>query len=60
MSRRAADSVFQAMFVLTDLRVILRATAPTHELDPGQRNEAERLIRDLEEQVAILRKELIP
>lgn len=60
MSRRAADSVFQAMFVLTDLRILLRATAPTHEFEPEQRKEAARLIHDLEEQVAVLRKELLP
>ncbi|MDD1719376.1 MAG: hypothetical protein LUQ25_04900 [Methanoregulaceae archaeon] len=53
------DSVFQAMFSLTDLRVLLRATAPAHELDPDQRSEAERLIRDLEQQVIILKEELI-
>jgi len=60
MSQRAADSIFQAMFLLSDLRILLRTTAPTHELDPEQKKEAERLIRDLEEQVAVLRKEMVP
>ena len=60
MSRLAADSVFQAMFLLSDIRVLLRTTAPTHELDPEQRKEAERLISELEKQVAVLKGELIP
>jgi hypothetical protein len=47
------------MFILTDLRVLLRSTAPLHGLDPAQRAGAERLISDLEEQVRIIREELI-
>jgi hypothetical protein len=59
MSKRAVDSVFQAMFLLTDLRMILRSTAPGHDLDPDQHAEAEKLIRALEEQVSVLRQELL-
>jgi len=59
MSKRAVDSVFQAMFLLTDLRVILRDTAPVHELDPGQRALVERTIAELEEQVKVIRKEMV-
>ena len=59
MSKRAVDTVFQAMFTLTDLRVILRETAPSHGLDNVQQARAETLLTDLERQVEILREELL-
>ncbi len=59
MSRRAVDSVFQAMFILTDLRVMLRSTAPSHNLDPAQKEEADRLIRTLEQQISAIREEML-
>lgn len=59
MSRRAVDMVFSAMYTLTDLRVILRETAPSHALDPGQRAQAERLLENLERQVGSLRQEML-
>jgi len=59
MSKRAVDSVFQAMFLLTDLRVILRDTAPAHELDESQRAMVVQTIAELEEQVKVIRKELV-
>lgn len=58
MSKRAVDTVFQAMFALTDLRVLLRETAPSHELDAEQRTRVATLLMDLESQVKILREEL--
>ncbi|HVP95497.1 MAG TPA: hypothetical protein VMS89_10060 [Methanoregulaceae archaeon] len=59
MSKIAVDSVFHAMFLLTDLRVILRETAPLHELDDQQRETAERILNSLMAQVQILEKELL-
>ncbi len=59
MSKRAVDSVFQAMFLLTDLRVILRDTAPVHELDEGQQAMVARTLAELEEQVRVIRKEMV-
>ncbi len=58
MSKRAVDTVFQAMFALTDLRALLRETAPFHELDAEQRTRVGILLTDLETQVKILREEL--
>ena len=60
MSKRAVDTIFQAMFTLTDLRVMLRETAPSHELDAEQRTRVGMLLMDLESQVRILRGELLP
>jgi hypothetical protein len=50
---------FQALYTLTDLRVILRETAPQHELDEKQRAQAERLLENLERQVGSLKLEML-
>lgn len=60
MSRPAIDAVFEAMFILTDIRVMLRETAPGHVLSPEQREETFALLHNLETQVEILRRELLP
>lgn len=51
--------IFEAMYTLTDLRVLLRETAPLHELDSSQRSLAEKMLEDLQEQVNVIRKELL-
>ncbi|MDD1717940.1 MAG: hypothetical protein LUO88_02580 [Methanoregulaceae archaeon] len=58
MSKKAADTIFLALYTLTDLRVLLRETAPLHEFDPSQRKRAEDLLARLQNQVDILRGEL--
>jgi hypothetical protein len=45
--------------MLTDLRMILRETAPMHELDERQRAEAARLLENLERQVGSLKQEML-
>ena len=59
VSKRAVDRVFQATYTLTDLRMILRDTAPTHELDAENRVTAERLLENLERQVSSLKQEML-
>ncbi|MFA6363778.1 hypothetical protein [Methanoregula sp.] len=59
MSKRAVDIVFQATYTLTDIRMILRETAPTHELDETQKAEAARLLENLERQVGSLKQEML-
>ena len=51
--------VFQATYTLTDLRVILRETAPDHSLDDEQRTKAVRLLENLERQVGSLKQEML-
>ena len=51
--------VFSAMYTLTDLRVLLRETAPSHSLSSGQRAQAERLLENLERQVGSLKQEML-
>jgi len=45
--------------MLTDLRMILRETAPAHELDEQQRAEVARLLENLERQVGSLKQEML-
>jgi len=59
MSKRAVDMTFQALYTLTDLRSVLRETAPSHELDAEQRAQAQRLLDNLERQIVSLKQEML-
>lgn len=59
MSRRAVDAVFQGLYLLTDLRMLLRESVPDHRLSDEQRSLAEKTIGKIEKQVAILKEELL-
>ena len=59
LSKRAVDMTFQALYTLIDLRVILRETAPQHQLDETERTQAQRLLDNLERQVASLKQEML-
>ncbi len=59
MSKKAVDSIFEAMFTLTDLRVLLRETAPLHDLDSTQQNQAGILLDNLQQQINVIRQELL-
>ena len=59
MSRRAVDAVFQGLFSLTDIRVVLRRTAPLHRLSEEDRRAVLNSIADLRQQVGILEEELL-
>lgn len=58
MSRRAVDALFQALYILTDIRFLLRETAPDHELDDEQKVRVAKAIEKLKKQVTILEEEL--
>jgi len=59
LSKRAVDLVFSATYLLVDLRMILRETAPAHELSEKQKADAARLLENLERQVAALKQEML-
>ena len=40
----AADHLFEALFALTDLRVLLRESAPLHELNSHQQTQARKAL----------------
>lgn len=59
VSRRAVDALFQSLYLLTDIRAILRETAPTHELDATRKERVGTLVAKLKKQVHILEEELV-
>lgn len=59
MSKRAVDAVFQALFTLSDIRFMLRRTAPWHDLDNSDRERAATYIKKVKRQIEILEEELI-
>ena len=59
MSQRAADAVFQGLFSLTDIRYILRTTAPQHKLSDEEKQKVEKALASVEKQIATLRGELL-
>lgn len=59
MSQRAADAVFQALFSLTDIRQILRKTAPDHQLDEEQKQKTAKALASVKKQIGIIEEELL-
>ncbi|HNQ34155.1 MULTISPECIES: hypothetical protein [unclassified Methanoculleus] len=59
MSKRAVDAVFQALFILSDIRFLLRETAPQHDLDEAQKKRAATSIEKVKRQIAIIEEELM-
>ncbi len=59
MSKRSVDAVFQGLFLLTDIRGMLRETVPHHRLTAEKKKEAEKILAKLEKQIAILKEELL-
>ncbi|EHQ34620.1 hypothetical protein [Methanoplanus limicola] len=59
MSQRAVDALFQALFLLTDIRSLFRKTAPDHDFDEAERQKAEKTIEKLKKQVSILEQEIL-
>ena len=52
---KEVDALFDALFALTDLRVLLRETVPLHKLNEEQKNQARSAIARVRE--ALLRLE---
>jgi hypothetical protein len=55
---KAADHLFEALFALTDLRVLLRETAPLHQLNPDQRVQARKALERAKSALLELEEEL--
>ena len=58
LSQRAVEGVFRALFLLTDLRGMLRATAPHHRFDDTGKARIRTIIASVKEELAVLEKEL--
>jgi hypothetical protein len=48
------DALFEALFALTDLRVLLRETAPLHAFDEEQRAQAQEFVARAKEALSKL------
>ncbi len=59
MSKRAVDAVFHGLFAFTDIRMVLRRTAPLHELSGEDRRAVEQSLEDLKRQIGVLEGELL-
>jgi hypothetical protein len=59
VSKRAVDAVFQALFILSDLRFLLRETAPQHDFDEAQKKRAATSLEKVKRQIAIIEEELV-
>jgi hypothetical protein len=59
VSKRAVDALFEGLFILTDIRCMLRDTAPGHALDEHQREQVRSLLSQLEAKLAVIREELV-
>lgn len=59
MSRKAVDAVFQRLFLLIDIRGILRESAPHHHISEEQKTNVTKTLDAIEKQVRILREELL-
>jgi len=59
MSTRAVDAVFQGLYLLTDVRMIMRKSVPDHILTEDEKKNVAKTLDKLEKQIAILREELV-
>ncbi|MDR3102809.1 MAG: hypothetical protein LBU24_06380 [Methanocalculaceae archaeon] len=59
MSQKAIDAVFSGLFHLTDIRVILRRTAPLHQLNDAEQESARKSIEAIRKQLAVLEEDLL-
>lgn len=59
MSQRAVDALFQAFFLLTDIRALLRESAPQHDLSEEEKALAAKKLEKIRKQISILEQELV-
>lgn len=58
MSSKAVEALFDALYALTDVRAVFRATAPKHELDAGQKDAARQALLKVKQSIGVIEKEL--
>jgi hypothetical protein len=59
MSARAVDAVFQGLYLLTDVRMMMRKSVPDHMLTEDEKKKVAKALDKLEKQIAILREEMV-
>ena len=58
MSRKPVEALFDALYALTDVRMIFRETAPKHELTDEQKDRARKALAKVRQHVDVIEKEL--
>ena len=59
MSARAVDAVFQGLYLLSDVRMMMRQSVPDHILTDDEKKALAKTLDKLEKQIAIVREEMI-
>ncbi|MDR2856120.1 MAG: hypothetical protein LBV40_08250 [Methanomicrobiales archaeon] len=59
MSARAVDAVFQGLYLLTDVRMMIRKSVPDHVLTEDEKKTLAKTLDKVEKQIAVLREELL-
>lgn len=59
MSQKAIDAVFAGLFHLTDIRAVLRRTAPLHRLNDEEKETTRKAIDAVRKQLTVLEEELL-
>ncbi len=59
MSEDAVDSLFQALYSLTDIREIFRKTSPHHELTEDQKKQMDELIEKVRKNLDEIEGEML-
>lgn len=59
MSQKSIDAVFAGLYLLTDIRTMLRRTAPLHQLTDEQKETTRKTLAGLRKQLDILEEELV-
>lgn len=58
MSKKSVDALFDALYALTDLRMVFRKSAPRHELTSEQKKEAKASLDAAKKAIDTIEKEL--
>jgi hypothetical protein len=59
MSARAVDAVFQGLYLFTEIRMMMRKSAPEHVLTEDEKKVLAKTLDKLEKQITIVREEMI-
>ena len=58
MSKKSVDALFDALYALTDLRMVFRSTAPRHELSAEQKKQAKASLDAAKKAIKTIEEEL--
>lgn len=59
MGKKAVEKLFDSLYLLTDLRQILRETSPNHELNEKQEEKIKEIVRKVKDNLDGLEEEIV-